>query len=63
MKKYSAEKELKFLRILVILIGIVLIILAFLPINLYTQITMKVIITLLIASGISSIIRSKTMKK
>ncbi len=62
MVKYSAEKEAKFLSILVIVAGIMLIILAFLPSNLYSQILMKVIITLLIASGISFWFRTKRKK-
>jgi uncharacterized membrane protein len=63
MKKYSAEKEAKYLRILVVVVGIILIIHAFLPVNLYTKILMDVIITFLIASGISSMFRSRKSKK
>lgn len=53
MGKYSAEKEAKYLSILVIIIGVILLILAFLPANLYTKILMDVVITFLLASGIS----------
>lgn len=61
MEKYSAGKELKFLSVSVIIIGIILIVLAFLPTNLYTQIFMKVIIAFLIASGISFLFRSRKL--
>jgi hypothetical protein len=61
--KYSPEKELKVLSMSVIITGIVLIVLAFLPVNLYTQISMKVVITFLIASGISVMCRAKWAKK
>ena len=63
MKKYSAEKEARYLSILVILVGLVLIILAFLPASLTTQILMRIVITFLIASGISFWFRNKYMKK
>jgi uncharacterized membrane protein HdeD (DUF308 family) len=63
MKKYSPEKEAKYLSILVIIIGIILIILAFFPENLTTQILMKIIITFLIASGIAFWVRNKNLKK
>jgi hypothetical protein len=59
MKQHSPEKELKFLSISVIIIGIALIVLAFLPVNLYTQISMSAIITFLIANGISVLYRAK----
>jgi hypothetical protein len=59
MKQHSSEKELKFLSISVIIVGIALIVLAFLPVNLYTQISMKVIITFLIGSGISAMFRAR----
>ena len=62
MKKYSAEKEAKYLRILVVVVGIILIIHAFLPVNLYTKILMDVIITFLIASGISAMFRARKSK-
>ncbi len=63
MKKYSPEKEAKYLSMLVIIIGIILIILAFFPENLTTQILMKIIITFLIASGIAFWARNKNLKK
>jgi uncharacterized membrane protein YfcA len=53
MRNYSAEKEAKYLSILVIVVGIILIILAFLPINLYAQILRNIVSAFLIASGIS----------
>ena len=62
MKNYSAEKEAKYLRVLVVVVGIILIVLAFFPINLYTQILMKVIIAFLIASGISAMFRARKFK-
>jgi hypothetical protein len=63
MRNYSAEKEARYLSIIVILIGIVLIVLAFIPANLTTQILMKIIITFLIASGVAFWFRNKCMKK
>ena len=63
MVKYSAEKEAKYLSVLVIVVGIILIIHAFLPVNLYTKILMDVIITFLIASGIAFWFRTKTLRK
>ena len=63
MAKYSAEKEAKYLSILVVVVGIILIIHAFLPVNLYTKILMDVIITFLIASGISFWFRAKKRNK
>jgi nicotinamide riboside transporter PnuC len=56
---HPAEKEAKYLSILVIVVGIILIIHTFLPANLYTKILMDVIITFLIASGISFWFRAK----
>ena len=63
MKQYSAEKEAKYLSILVIVVGIILIVLAFLPINLYSLIIRNIISAFLIASGISFWFRKKHMKK
>ncbi len=62
MKKHSLKKEVKFFSFLVIIAGIALIILAFLPTNLTTQIAMKVIISFLIASGISALFRMRKIK-
>jgi len=62
MGNYSAEKEAKYLSILVIVVGIILIIHAFLLVNLYTKILMDVIITFLIASGISTMCRARKSK-
>jgi len=60
---HSAEKEAKYLSILVVVVGIILIIHAFLPVNLYTKILMDVIITFLLASGISFWFRDKKRNK
>jgi len=53
MRNYSAEKEAKYLSILVIVVGIILIVLAFMPTNLYSLIVRNIISAFLIASGIS----------
>lgn len=63
MRNYSAEKEAKYLSILVIIVGIILIVLAFLPTNLYSLIIRNIISAFLIASGISFWFRKKYMKK
>jgi uncharacterized membrane protein YfcA len=53
MRNYSTEKEAKYLSILVIVVGIILIVLAFLPTNLYSLIVRNILSAFLIASGIS----------
>jgi nicotinamide riboside transporter PnuC len=53
MRNYPAEKEAKYLSILVIVVGIILIVIAFLPTNLYSLIVRNIISAFLIASGIS----------
>jgi len=63
MRIYSAEKEAKYLSILVIVVGIILIVLAFMPTNLYSLIVRNIISAFLIASGISFWFRKKYMKK
>ena len=63
MRIYSAEKEAKYLSTLVIVVGIILIVLAFLPTNLYSLIVRNIISAFLIASGISFWFRKKHMKK
>ncbi|MBN2197872.1 hypothetical protein JW698_01590 [Candidatus Wolfebacteria bacterium] len=59
MRKFSPEKEIKYLSILVIVVGIILIFLAFLPTNLYSIIVRNIISAFLIASGISFWFRAK----
>ena len=63
MRNYSAEKEAKYLSILVIVVGIILIVIAFMPTNLYSLIVRNIISAFLIASGISFWARKKYMKK
>jgi MFS superfamily sulfate permease-like transporter len=63
MKKYSAENEAKYLSILVIIVGTILIVLAFLPVNLYTLISRNIVSAFLIASGISFWFRYKYWKR
>lgn len=52
-------KEAKYLSILVIVVGILLIIMEFLPTNFWSGILIKIIITFLIASGISFWLRNR----
>ncbi|PIP75981.1 hypothetical protein COW86_00695 [Candidatus Kuenenbacteria bacterium CG22_combo_CG10-13_8_21_14_all_39_9] len=59
MRKFSPEKEAKYLSVLVIVVGIILIVFAFLPTNLYSLIVRNIISAFLIASGISFWFRAK----
>ncbi|MBN2094103.1 MAG: hypothetical protein JW740_01915 [Candidatus Zambryskibacteria bacterium] len=60
IRKFSPEeKEVKYLSISVIVVGIILIVFAFLPTNLYSLIVRNIISAFLIASGISFWFRAK----